>query len=148
MANPVNIYALADEIVTRLKTPRSVKVAHAEPVPPLIAELRKVAAALRTDALDGDALYAPAVKLASTGAQAQGAGATAVQGLPPPTLPGLSTGNLGMTAGGGGALPEPKLAAELRRVAAQLRAEDASDRATKVAHTTQAAAALKLLGAA
>lgn len=111
MANFTNIIELADGLIERLGKTDTVKTASAEPQisSDLSKVLRKIARDLRNDTAMDDLTVAEAVKLATTGAQAQGAGATAVQGLPPPTLPGLSTGNLGMTAGGGGAMPEPKL---------------------------------------
>ena len=121
MANFTNIIELADGLIERLGKTDTVKTASAEPQisSDLSKALRKIAQDLRNDSSLDDLTVAEVMKLATTGAQAQGAGATAVQGLPPPTLPGLSTGNMGMTAGGGGAMPEPKLGSmgpEMRHV--------------------------------
>lgn len=159
MAGRGNIVELADRLVAEA-TAAAVKTASAPATPaepsvlhPVAAFLKKAAAQLRSipdePSVSLDAVEKIAMSLggstAKSGLNAGAAGGSGVQ-ITAPSLPGLKSSNLGVTAGGGGAAPSSvKVAAELRKVAAELRATPDADTSTghsKAAHVLNAASGL------
>ncbi len=151
----MSIIALAEGLIAEATTQRTKSAAVEAPVSvhPVALRLKEAAERLRNTPDIDDLTLESVAKLAAalqpgTGAQTPGAGAGFGSTEPAPTLPALKTTNLGVTAGSGGAPPAMKLAAEIRKLAADLRASDtvtSREIAMKTAHILNAARGLHYL---
>lgn len=151
----MSILALAEGLIAEATSQRTKSAAEAAPVAvhPVALRLKEAAERLRSIPDLDDVTLESVAKLAAalqpgTGAQTPGAGAGFGSTEPAPTLPALKTTNLGVTAGSGGAPPAMKVASEIRKLAAELRASEAvtaKEIAMKTAHVLNAARGLHYL---
>jgi hypothetical protein len=156
MSRQINIVALADQLVMEAKL-AAVKTASAPATPaepailhPVAAFLKQAAAQLRAipDEPSVSLAVVEKVAMALGGKGSLNVGSTGGSDaqVAAPTLPGLKSTNLGVTAGGGGAAPSAvKAASEIRKVAAVLRTTPDMDTASghsKAAHILNAASGL------
>ncbi len=159
MSTRMNIVELADQLIANAQTAKTasaasgVETAAVAVSHPVALLLKSAAAALRAtpDSVTDTSLEAVeklAMSLSGGGAGGQAPSMGAIKGSTPPALPGLHTSNMGVTAGTGGAAPVNKIATELRKIAAIVRAqplEAAAVDAEKIAHTLNAACGLQHL---
>lgn len=152
----MDIVALAEGLIAEATAQRTTKSAAAVPpaaMHPVALRLKAAAERLRATPDIDDVTLESVAKLAAalqpgTGAQTPSAGAGFGSTQPAPTLPALKTTNLGATAGSGGVPAAMKVAEELRKLAADLRATDAmnaKEMEVKTAHVLNAARGLHYL---
>lgn len=152
----MDIVALAEGLIaeaTSTQRTKSAAVVAPAAVHPVALRLKEAAERLRNAPDVDDVTLESVAKLAAalqpgTGAQTPGAGAGFGSTEPAPTIPALKTTNLGVTAGSGGAPAAMKVASEIRKIAADLRASDTvtgQEIAMKTAHVLNAARGLHYL---
>ncbi len=152
----MDIVALAEGLIAEANSAQRTKsaaVVAPVAVHPVALRLKEAAERLRNAPDVDDVTLESVAKLAAalqpgTGAQTPGAGAGFGSTEPAPTIPALKTTNLGVTAGSGGAPAAMKVASEIRKIAADLRASDTvtgQEIAVKTAHVLNAARGLHYL---
>ena len=143
MRNGMSVVDLADSLLASVQQSKTASDASVISAPvtaahPVALLLKRAAAALRQapelpEVTPLEAVEKLAMALSgTTGAHSAASGATLA--AKPPTLPGLRTSNMGITAGTGGAAPVTKVGAELRKVASLVR-ERAHAAPTNQTHT-------------